>query len=206
MEEDDSLSAAHTIDNLCPKHKAKVVEMLRQLNELSKRCSFLEAQFERANAETQYLIDTNSTIAEKITTEELGLLEATKISEFAQSQIVQLSLEFRNQHSETGKLRLMVEDEELAVQSLRESYRLMRRKYDRVFVDTGVNCRNKFVDRAENTDDIRWKHADTEVQVPNRDSQSEIYPFDDDSEMPLQETAYEVDDDTSSLILMLNKY
>jgi chromosome segregation ATPase len=203
--EDDSLPDAHTIDNLCPRHKAKVVEMLRQLNELSKRCGFLEAEFERVNGETQHLIDTNSAIAEKVTAEELGLREATRISESAQSQIQQLSLDFQNQQTETNRLRLMVADEETGVQSLRESCRLMRRKYVRICVDTGVSCRLKFVDRAENTDYNRRNHANKEVQVPNRDSQSEIYPFDDDSDMPLRGPACEVDDDTSSLILMLNK-
>jgi hypothetical protein len=204
--EDDSLPGAHTIDNLCPKHKAKVMELLRQLNELSKRCGLLEAQFERANAESQRLIDANSAIAEKITAEELGLLEATRISESAQSEIEQLSIEFQNQQSETNRLRLTVADEEDGVESLRKSYRQMRRKYDRMFVDTGVNCRPKFADHAENTDDSRRPHADKEVQVPSRDSQSEIFPFDDDSEMPLRgaAAACEVDDETSSLILMLN--
>jgi ribosomal protein S13 len=204
MEEE---SVAHTIDNLCPKHKAKVMGMLRQLNELSKRCGLLEAQFERVNAETQHLIGAHSAIAEKITAEELGLVEATRISEAAQCQIERLSLEYQSQQSETNRLRLMVADEEDRVPSLRESYRAMRRKYDRMYVDTGVNCGAKYVDRAESTDYNGRNHANKEVQVPIRDSQSEIYPFDDDSEMALWRpaAAFEVDDDTSSLILMLNK-
>jgi chromosome segregation ATPase len=202
----DSSATDHTIDGLCRRHKSKVVEMLQQLNELRRRCGALEREVETARSQTQHLIESNSAISQRIDAEEQSLLAAAEASDSAHGRIQQLALELRNRQTETRAARTRLEEDEAQIDVLREVYKQARGRHDRLRIDAAVQFRPMVVDRAQNTDKRR-KLADGEAQAPGRHSTSEVAPFDDSvSLVRAAPEVCEVDDDTASLILSLNKY
>jgi chromosome segregation ATPase len=188
----------HTIDHLCPAHKAKVVELLKQLNELRKRCGFLESQIEAADAEEDRLERIHAGIGDKIEAEKQRLAEATSVAAAADDQIDRLAHEYEQIQSESGVLRFKIDESEQEVALLTSTYKQLRLKYDRVYADTGETIRATTIDHESQTGARHHLHA--ESQAPSRETCSEIFPDDVAFTWP----SGELDAETNSLILWLN--
>jgi chromosome segregation ATPase len=194
-----------TLDGLCLRHKLKVVELLQQLNKLRRRCCELERDVENAHSHTRHLVESNSTISQHIEAEEQSLLAAAQASDSAHTRIHQLALELRNHQTETRMMRTRLEEDEAQMEVLREAYTQAKRRHSRVHIDAAVQFRPTVVDRAENTHKRR-QFADSAAQAPGRDSNSEVAPFEDSTSLVRAAgEVHEVDDGTTSLILLLNK-
>jgi hypothetical protein len=98
----------HTIDNLCPEHASKVVEMLKQLTHLRRRCHALEEQLGCVHNTESDLIRLNAEMEESIPIEENDLWEATQRSSNDQETIRSLTIKHQQLETETSLLRLKV--------------------------------------------------------------------------------------------------
>jgi chromosome segregation ATPase len=193
-----------SIDGLCPRHKSKVVEMLQQLNELRRRCRALEREGETARSQTQHLVESNSAITRQIEAEEQSLLAEAQASDAVHARIQQLAVELRNREIETRTIRARLEVGEAQLDTLKEVYAQARRRHGRLRIDAAVQFRPTVVDRAQNTETTPVSDSDT--QAPGRDSNSEVVPFEGSVSFVRAPMVCELDDDTTSIILLLNKH
>ena len=193
----------HTIDNLCKRDKEKVVEILRQLNELRKRCTILESQIESATQEEQRFLKREAAINGQIDSTETKLIEATELSRSTREQINRLTLQLQDSDAENQMLAEKINGSEHDAETLREQLRQMRVKYNRILVDTSIACSAETVDLATNTEERR-SLATTQTQVLNRDLSDAMF---DDTDLPPGWGIFceDADDDVSSLITLLNK-
>jgi chromosome segregation ATPase len=193
------------IDYLCPVHKAKVVELLKQLNEIRKRCGILESEIDAAGTGEQKLTQINADMAHKIEAEELRLLEATQISALARDQIESLTSEYERKETEWARLKRKVNETRHEVTTLNESYSQLRTKYDRLYQDTGETFHADTIDIGNQTEERRF--ADKECEAPPPESRSEVFVFEDPFDTPIwRSVTDQLDDETHSLILMLNNH
>jgi chromosome segregation ATPase len=200
--------AEQTIDNLCKRDKMKVLEMLKQVNELRKRCSCLESQIEAELQTSERLEARDASMSHEIDTIESKFAEATALSQTANAEIQRITVELQQNNTDNSILRVKVANSEDECSSLRETYRQLRQKYDHILVDASVACHPDCEDKEQNTVDDRIL-VDKDCQFPGRESATEIYPLEDESESrALIWTSMndEMDDDMNSLILMLNHH
>lgn len=192
----------HTIDNLCKKDKGQVIEMLKQLNELKKRCSNLESAIDEKNHENQRINGRNEVLSQQLESIEAKLFESVELSKDAQSKIEILTTNLQNIESDNNLFKSRIRDSEAEVQNLRKSYHELNLKYDRILVDTSVLCGNTTVEQATSTDDYAIKQRSVEVQVgesafqnlSNDSSHSEVFT----------DSLQEPDKDLIDLIKLLN--
>jgi predicted RNase H-like nuclease (RuvC/YqgF family) len=195
----------HTIDNLCPPHKQKVMELLKQINELSKRCGILESQIAIVNTEHQTQQNINSEMRQKIEMEELRLQEATHLSVSAHEQIQRLTTEFQRKDAEVGLLKIKVNESKREVSTLNTSYQELHMKYDKCYQDTGETFHPIIIEVESQTDQRLLR--DCECQAPLPGTPTEVFLFDDVSDtQSLRGVTDELDDETDSLILMFNSF
>jgi chromosome segregation ATPase len=193
----------HTIDHLCPAHKTKVVELLKQINELSKRSGILESQIAVANTDSETRQKINSEMIQKIEMEELRLQEATRLSVSAQEQIQRLTSEYHQKDAEVGIIRIKTNESQHEVSALKTSYQQLRMKYDKLYHETGDTFHPITTEIESQTDERVLKNC--ECQAPPPGTHSEVFLFDDLSDTPIWRSATdELDDETHSLILMFN--
>ena len=198
-----SESEAHTIDNLCKRDKEKVVEILRQLNELRKRCTILESQIESVTQEEQRFLKREAMITGQIESTENKLIEATELSRTTRESINQVSLELQDSEAENRTLEEKISGSEADMETLKEQLRQMRVKYNRILVDTSVVCTPETADVETNCEDKRVL-CSAQTQVLNRDLSEAMF---DDTELPPGWGIFceDADDDVTSLITLLNK-
>ena len=195
-----------TIDNLCKRDKNKVIELLKQLNELRKRCSFLESKIEAQSHENERIEGRNEMIAQQIDATEKKFSEASEVSKDSPKQLEELTLNIQTSEIENSNLRLKIEDSEREIKSLKDNLQELKTKYDRIYLDASVSCIAKCFDKSITTDDVSQNHANKEVQAPEKRVQMD-YLYD-DSQTNLGESfsVYysQPDDDINNLISILN--
>jgi chromosome segregation ATPase len=195
----------HTIDQLCPAHKSKVVELLKQLNELRKRCGILEGQIEAADLEDDRIGRMHAAINEKIDAEKHRLAEATSVATAAREQIDNLTSRQQRIETESAMLLLKTDESEQEVTLLGAKYQELRLKYDRVYADTGDFIHATSFDRESQTEFQHYSHI--ESQAPPPETRSEIFLGDDAfTSQAWPALTDELDAETNSLILMLNNH
>jgi chromosome segregation ATPase len=113
----------HTLDNLCSDEKEKVMQMIKQLNELQKRCTDLEQVLERSYRDKDKLIKLKEGMSHQLEETQMKLLQAAKSSRESQQQIEALPLRLENIESERRTLTSYFHSSQLEVQSLRETLR-----------------------------------------------------------------------------------
>ena len=85
-------SLPHTLDNLCKSDKEKVVEMLKQLNELKKRCNTLEQELDTSHNENLRLIGREEIMKKQLESMEIKLFDSVELSKKSQAQVEQLTI------------------------------------------------------------------------------------------------------------------
>lgn len=156
----------HTLDNLCKKEKDRVVEMLKQLNELKKRCNALEQQLEAKQLENERLAGRDEVMTKQLETTHAKLLESIELSKDSQAQIEQLSLKLQKSEAEKKALNARVKEAQAESQSLKENVRKMRMKHEKIMVTASVQCRFVTCDKSCNTQDSALDLQNAAVQVP----------------------------------------
>jgi chromosome segregation ATPase len=195
----------HTIDHLCPPHKRKVVELLKQLLELRKRCSILENELEAAGTEENRLNQISANLTHQIEAEEVRLLEATRLSAAAREQLQKLTADYERESKQAVLLRVKASESRDEVAALNTTYQQLRVKYDKHYRDTGETFR---AETAEVETQTKERHfANQECEAPPPETRSEMFFFEDRVSTPLHlSLTDELDDETHSLILMLNTH
>jgi chromosome segregation ATPase len=183
--------------------------MLKQLNELRKRCTCLEAQIAKERDRSAQLEERDTTMLREIDAIEAKFIEATELSRTANSEIQRVAIQLQQTETDNAVLRVKVASAEQECGALKETYRQLREKYDHILVDAGVMCIPELEDKGENTVDERIL-IEKECQFPGKDWSSEMFPFDETTELraplwiSMQDEAAE--DEISSLIVMLNHH
>ena len=119
-------SIPHTLDNLCKKEKDKVVDMLKQLNELKKRCASLEKELNDKQLENQRLTGQTEGMSQQLDATQAKLIEYIELSKESQTQIEQLSLKLQKSESEKKVLTARYRDCQAEVSSLKDQIRQLR--------------------------------------------------------------------------------
>lgn len=192
----------HTIDNLCKPEKGKVVEMLKQLNELRKRCTVLEGLIETAHREEQHILSREAEIVQQIEDTEEKAVEATDLSRVAQDTIRGISTSLQNSETENQNLKSRLVDTKEETETMVDILRQLSIRYDRIHVDTAVLCLPDRVEVAENTVDER-SMRDAETQLQNRVLSTTA--FEETEDVPWDSVCDDADDDVRALIDLLNK-
>ena len=73
------VSVPHTLDNLCKSDKEKLMEMIKQLNEVQKRCNALEIELENLQQENQRLNGREDVMKSQLEAMENKLFDAVEI-------------------------------------------------------------------------------------------------------------------------------
>lgn len=208
-------SETHTIDNLNKKDKAKVIEMLKQLNELRKRCACLESQIENQIQENTKLSQRNDMIMHKVESTEAQLFDTINISEDTQSQIEKMTLTLQRVESDVVVIRQKADDAEVERETLQNSLNILRQKYDHIHVDTSVQHQQSLLDKVTNTVCFMENFQDEESQIPERTSSTQrksTFITDNDNNNIESSTQIsfvesfddEADEDINNIIMMLN--
>ena len=100
----------HTIDNLCKKDKGQV--MLKQLNELKKRCASLEAEIESQTLKNQRISGRDDVLAQQLDVKESKLFEFVELSKYAQSKIESLTLNLQKVQSDNNIMKTRISESE----------------------------------------------------------------------------------------------
>ena len=156
----------HTLDNLSKKEKDRVVDMLKQLNELKKKCTGLEQQLESKQLENERLSGREEVMRKQLEATESKLLEAIQLSKESQNEIEQLSLKVQKSESEKKQLNTRLRDAHAETQSLKDAIREIRLKHEKVLVSAAVQCKIITCDRSSNTEDTSLNLQNAVVQVP----------------------------------------
>ncbi|OHT08104.1 tropomyosin [Tritrichomonas foetus] len=224
----------HTLDNLCKKEKDKVIDMLKQLNELKKRCATLEKDLSEKQLENQRLTGQTEGMSHQLEATQAKLIEYIELSKESQAQIEQLSLKLQRADADKKVLSARYRDSQAEVSSLRDQIRQMRMKHERVHVNAGITCKIVTCDKSSNTIDTALNLRDQAVQfpiestfievlqpsVPNQMATSQMFqsmsvsnnsPYRDSSRSIENIPEYsnlqtETDDDLTKLICILNDF
>lgn len=140
--------------------------MLRQLNELKKRCNALEQQLEAKQLENERLAGRDEVMTKQLEATQAKLVEAIELSKDSQTQIEQLSLKLQKSEAEKKALTARMKDAQAESQSLKENVRKMRMKHEKIMVTASVQCRIVTCDKSCNTEDTSLDLQTVAVQVP----------------------------------------
>ena len=201
----------HTIDNLCKKDKSQVIEMLKQLNELKKRCASLETEIESQTLENQRISGRDDVLAQQLDATESKLFEFVELSKDAQSKIESLTLNLQKIQSDNNLIKTRISESESEVELLRETYRQLQLKHDHVLVETGVLSRFPTKEIGTNTTDYSTTQGEIGIQAPevSQDQNSSLTEQKFSSTQFVSETSgltnlQEPDQDVLELIKLLN--
>ena len=185
-----AITEPHTIDNLCKSEKAKVVEMMKQLSELRKRSVSLQAEIDAQILVNQKLEGSGDVMTQQLAQSEQKLFDAIQLSKNEDYQIDRLTQQLQKTQSERNRAQAKHIQSSAEVEALREEYRQLKLKYDHVLVDTSSQCISKTNDMSVNTDDLKENCTSITCDSIQMNSGSE--------------TGSQIDDDTITLIKMLN--
>jgi hypothetical protein len=155
----------HTLDNLCSPEKEKVVDMLKQLSELKKRCTVLEETLEGKQRENEKNGGREEVLARQLDSIQGKLLETVESSGELQQQIEGMSLKLQKAQSEGRALSLRLQDSQAEAKSLRDNIREIEAVHNRVLVATGTQVTIIHCGRSCNTDDSAIDVQNAWVQV-----------------------------------------
>ncbi|OHT05867.1 tropomyosin [Tritrichomonas foetus] len=195
----------HTIDNLCKRDKNKVIELLKQLNELRKRCAFLESNIESQVLENQRVEGRNEMIAKQIEATEMKFSEASDLAADTPSKLEGLTLNIQATETESSNLRMKIEDSEKEIKILQDELTILKDKYGHIYLDASVSCVAKCHNMCLNTEDLQ-NYENKELQIPEKEKEMEFLYDDSNSHIPDVHSAYydQPDDEISNLIVLLN--
>jgi chromosome segregation ATPase len=211
-------TAAHTLDNLCKQEKQKVFEMLRQLNELKKRCTSLEEDIGSKQLECERLSGREEIIAKQLEETQAKLFAALESSKDSQVKIDELSLRLQKSDSERKAVCIQYRDLQGETQSLRDTIRQLRSASGKILVTTSVQCRILSCDKAINTENSALNMQNTAVQTASggiRESEkpsssgkirAEVIHSRADPRLPHTESQLDADDELEQLISILNPF
>ena len=213
-------SLPHTLDNLCKADKDKLMEMIKQLNEVKKRCNALEQEAESLQSENQRLIGREDVMKAQIESMETKLFDAVEISKGSQARVDQLTSALQKSEAGRKSARARYREAQGEISSLRDTIRELKLKHERIHVDTSIQTVFNRTNRATNTDDTSINKIDQSVQCQAKDItrtqtrftsystlQNTTMPpealdsFESQQQIPTYE---EFDDDISSLVALLN--
>lgn len=160
----------HTLDNLNKKEKDKVVDMLKQLNELKKRCTSLEQQLESKQMENERLAGREDVMTKQLEATEAKLFEAIELSKESQTEFEQLSLKLQKSEAVKKSLNGRLRNTMSEIQTLKEGIRSMKLKHEKVLVNSSVQCRIITCDKSSNTEDTAIDLNHIAIQVPAESS------------------------------------
>lgn len=219
----------HTLDNLSKKEKEKVVDMLKQLNELKKRCTALEQQLESKQMENERLAGREDVMTKHLEATESKLFEAIELSKESQAEFEQLSLKLQKSEAVKKSLNGRLRNTQAEIQTLKEGIRDMKLKHEKILVNSSVQCRIICCDKSSNTEDTAIDLSHAAIQVPAESSfaqptEIKISHMPQPSQLSVQESQVtsqersasaieqapvdyqtEADEDLSQLICMLNQ-
>lgn len=202
-----SSTSQHTIDNLCKRDKREVVETLKQINELRRRCTILECQIARVDQEQTKLLSRDATLMKQIELTEEQMLETTETSRSVHENITQLTIDLQSSETENEDLKSRINDLESDIAISKQILSQLKSKYEKICVDTSVLCTQEHTEIETNTDDPVGK-SDVQSQVLNREMTASSFLNDDTgTEMPVGwgSIIEDADEDVSLLIALLNK-
>lgn len=156
----------HTLDNLCKKDKDKVVEMLRQLNELKKRCTALEQELDEKRLDNQRLEGRDDVMTQQLEAIQSKLIESVQVSKDSQNQIEQLTSKLQKSESDKKLLQARLKDAQTESMSLHDQIRLLQQKHECLHANVGINCRIVTCDKMVNTEDTALNLMNAAVQAP----------------------------------------
>ena len=155
----------HTLDNLCAADKEKVVEMLKQMNELKKRCATLEQDLTNRQVENERLSGREEVITRQLESTQTKLYDAMEQSKNSQTQIEQLTQKLQKSEAENKAIKARVRDSEAEAQRLRETANEMRLLTEKMTITTAVQCKPATIDKNLNTLDTALDLTETAVQA-----------------------------------------
>lgn len=196
----------HTIDNLCKRDKNKMIELLKQLNELKKRCAFLDSSINNQNLENQRVEIKNDVISKQIEDVEHKFNESSNISKEYPKQFEEFTLAIQVSETECANLRAQIEDSESQAAELREVLNILNSKYNRIYKDASVSCFAKCKEKETNTDDVTQNYVDCELQIPERKVEKDFLYEDFTTNNPIGTYFDAPDDEITSLIAILNQH
>ncbi|EAY20662.1 tropomyosin, putative [Trichomonas vaginalis G3] len=157
-------SLPHTLDNLCKQDKDKLMELIKQVNELQKRCNLLEQENNSKQAEIQRLSGREDVMKNQVEALETKLFDAVEISKTAQARIEQLTSEVQKVEAGRKSARARYREAQAEITSLRDTIRELKLKHERIHVETGVQTKNNYCSRTTNTEDSSINLNDIEIQ------------------------------------------
>lgn len=156
----------HTLDNLYKKEKDKVLDMLKQLSELKKRCSALEKELNEKQLENQRLSGQTESMTHQLEAVQSKLIEYIELSKESQTQIEQLSMKLQRSDADKKILAARYRDSQAEITSLRDQIRQLRLKHEHIHADASVICRIITCDKSTNTFDTSLNLRDQAIQYP----------------------------------------
>lgn len=197
----------HTIDNLCKRDKNKMIELLKQLNELKKRCSFLESNINSQNMENQRIEMKNELIAKQIEEVDQKFNESSSLSKEHPKQLEELQLAIQATEAENSNLRAKIKDSTSEANELNNELQILNLKYNHIYKDASVSCQfSKHKEKCINTDDVIENYADKSIQIPERKKEIDFLYEDSTSNNfePVGTLFDAPDEEITSLISILN--
>jgi hypothetical protein len=157
----------HTLDNLCQRDKDKVMAMLKQLNEMKKRCTGLEQALESRHMDNQRLAGRDEVMSHSLEAAHARLIDVVESSKTSQVQIEDLSLRLQRSESDRKATDARVRDAQAEAQALRDAVGRARAKRGRSAVTTSTQARPPTCERAVNTADSALGRRDAAAQAPD---------------------------------------
>lgn len=154
----------HTLDNLCKADKDKLMELIKQVNELNKRCNLLEQENNAKQAEIQRLVGREDVMKNQLESLEAKLFDAVEISKSAQARVEQLTSDVQKAEAGRKSARARYREAQSEITSLRDTIRELKLKHERIHVETGVQTKNNYCSRTTNTEDTSLNLTDMEIQ------------------------------------------
>jgi chromosome segregation ATPase len=202
-----------TLDNLCSSDKTKVVEMLKKLNQLRKRCTLLEQEFEIRQREKEKEASQQEVLAHQLEVVQGKLLETVELSGKSQEEIESLSLKLQRVESERKSLSLRFHDSQLEAQSLRENIEEIELQHNHVLVTIATQTSHIYCDKSCNTLEsaVNLQNAIVQVSPDALRRHSQVLPSPDrfysktlSPITPLKEPDSDLDDELTFIISFLN--
>ena len=212
-------SLPHTLDNLCKADKDKLMEMIKQLNEVKKRCNALEQEVESLQSENQRLIGREDVMKAQIEAMETKLFDAVEISKGSQARVEQLTSSLQKSEAGRKSSRARYREAQTEISSLRDTIRELKLKHERIHVETSIQTTFSRTNRATNTDDTSINKVDEAIQCQSKDitkTQTRFQSYSTMQNTTIQPDGFEsfdsqqipsyedYDDDISSLVALLN--
>lgn len=154
----------HTLDNLCKADKDKLVEMIKQLSEMKKRCAALEHELENKKTESERLLAREGILKAQIESTENKLYDAVEISKGSQARVEQLTSELQRSEAGRKSARARYRESQAEITQLRDAIRELKLRHERILVDTSVQTRVNICSRGINTDDY-YQKSDRSIQT-----------------------------------------